>query len=684
MRSRALVVRRAERGARRRAPAAERRQRCAGSTDRRRRTPTPTARRSSPTPQHRGRDVRAQPVSRADLVGEAGAAVRLAGDRIGRRVRRRRRSSTSATTPRRPQFTTVYGKTGTTRSPAVLRRRRGVADVHADDHDDGRRAHLRRDHLSGRAGQSQAAGPHALAADVGTIPTFTGVILSEGELVVDARRRDEPGQTITLLGVADRAVFTGPVLTQHLNGNGPLVGIIGTTYTFQYASTIVERVAGGYQIVQPGNYDNGPVTIAETDGGNIVTMTAISQTTPPAAAGRSRSTSPAQPTAPRRSPPVGEEQAEHGVRVGSDVLGRATTRRRRSERRRCNACRTPRRSPSPSSSRCATMTRTTLLAALCAALALAACGGGRRRATPPAAPQYRRCAARSRPFPMTISIPRARRRPRHARRSSSRRASAAIAIYDGATLIYVANLRSTARPRSRRSTRSRAARPSRSGRARSRAAPRPATLTVTSTIGAHKFDVIIYPANQGTQAQLGSARCRTPGRRRRSTASSPRKASSRSRSARARTRRRRSRCSASPTRSSSRASPRPRTTRSTTFGYRLEDSTNAQIVQPGNAYDNGPITITAAPSGIVTIAPTSISTPPATVGDQNFTVTCVNAAGGAVTISFGAKTHPDHGVRVGADLLDAQLLGCGDRRRSRSPAIRDRDDSDHGTVKKRT
>jgi hypothetical protein len=79
----------------------------------------------------------------------------------------------------------------------------------------------------------------------------------------------------------------------------------------------------------------------------------------------------------------------------------------------------------------------------------------------------------------------------------------------------------------------------------------------------------------------------------------------------------------------------------TLFGYRIEDSTNSQIVAPGNAYDNGPVTITAAPAGIVTITPNSISTPPASVGDQNFSVTCVNANGGSVTISFNAKTSPN-------------------------------------------
>ncbi len=122
--------------------------------------------------------------------------------------------------------------------------------------------------------------------DVGTIPTFAGVILSEGELAVTLSPGLNPGQTITLLGVADRANFTGPVLTLHLNGNGPLVGIIGTSYTFQYTiNDSSNAVPGGYQIVQPGDYDNGPVTIAETDGNNIVTMTPISQTTPPASAG---------------------------------------------------------------------------------------------------------------------------------------------------------------------------------------------------------------------------------------------------------------------------------------------------------------------------------------------------------------------------------------------------------------
>ncbi len=134
--------------------------------------------------------------------------------------------------------------------------------------------------------QGQAQAQDRARSDVGTIPTFSGVILAEGELTVTLVAGTNPGQTIAPLGVADRANFTGPTLTQRLNGNGALVGIIGTSYTFQYViADSSNATPGGFQIVQPGDYDNGPVTIAETDGNNIVTMTAISQSTPPATAG---------------------------------------------------------------------------------------------------------------------------------------------------------------------------------------------------------------------------------------------------------------------------------------------------------------------------------------------------------------------------------------------------------------
>jgi hypothetical protein len=123
------------------------------------------------------------------------------------------------------------------------------------------------------------------SANTSTAPTFTGVVLAETELAVTIVSGTNAPQTIVPLGVADRAFFAGPVLTQHLNGNGPLVGIIGTTYTIQYAIDDASTVTNGYQIVQPGAYDNGPVTISETDGGGIVTMTPVSQSSPPASAG---------------------------------------------------------------------------------------------------------------------------------------------------------------------------------------------------------------------------------------------------------------------------------------------------------------------------------------------------------------------------------------------------------------
>jgi hypothetical protein len=79
---------------------------------------------------------------------------------------------------------------------------------------------------------------------------------------------------------------------------------------------------------------------------------------------------------------------------------------------------------------------------------------------------------------------------------------------------------------------------------------------------------------------------------------------------------------------------------STTIGYEIQDARSGQIIQPGTAYDNGPITITVSPPGIVTFTPISQTTPPTTNGSQTFSVTCTASSGGDVTFTASAGTHP--------------------------------------------
>jgi hypothetical protein len=78
-----------------------------------------------------------------------------------------------------------------------------------------------------------------------------------------------------------------------------------------------------------------------------------------------------------------------------------------------------------------------------------------------------------------------------------------------------------------------------------------------------------------------------------------------------------------------------------TIGYIIQDARSGQIVQPGNAYDNGPVTITASPTGIVTFTPVSQSVPPTTNGSQTFDVKCTSGSGGLVTFTASAGTHPN-------------------------------------------
>jgi hypothetical protein len=282
------------------------------------------------------------------------------------------------------------------------------------------------------------------------------------------------------------------------------------------------------------------------------------------------------------------------------------------------------------------------LAALVSTLAVCACGGGGGSAPPGATPvapvlPIATAAPTSAPqsqatIPMTITIPRGK--PSSSARSPRFLSPGAgsIAIYDGPTLLYVANLALDSTPPFTTVYAKTGNESVAFGSCTFTNSEATCGLTITATVGAHAFDLIVYPVSQ-TPGANGAPPAFT------GVISSEGELS---------------------VTLSLGTNPGQTLTllgvadtvlfagpangaynTATTFGYRLEDSTNQQIVQPGNAYDNGPITITAAPAGLVTIAPNSIATPPATVGDQNFDVTCVNGSGGAVTISINARTSPN-------------------------------------------
>jgi hypothetical protein len=285
-------------------------------------------------------------------------------------------------------------------------------------------------------------------------------------------------------------------------------------------------------------------------------------------------------------------------------------------------------------------------AALASTVALAACGGGGGTSAAPAAPAPPVATAApvapqaTGSVQMTISFP--LKTPSSQGRSPQfiSPSAAALAIYDGATLVYVANLNLDSQS------------PFQTIYAKSGSTTVTpgtctfgntvtCTLSITAATGAHKFDFLIYPLPQGQQATSAE---RKPA----DTGTVPAFAGVIS--------------SEGELSTTIAVGTNPAATltllgvadqavfagtteaaynATSTFGYRVEDSTSVQIIQPGTAYDNGPVTITANTPGIVTITPSSASTPPASVGSQNFDVQCVNAAGGTVTITIGAGTHPN-------------------------------------------
>ncbi|HZO92568.1 MAG TPA: hypothetical protein VFB22_02275 [Candidatus Baltobacteraceae bacterium] len=76
-----------------------------------------------------------------------------------------------------------------------------------------------------------------------------------------------------------------------------------------------------------------------------------------------------------------------------------------------------------------------------------------------------------------------------------------------------------------------------------------------------------------------------------------------------------------------------------TVSAAIDDASGATIVLPGD-YDNGPVTFSETDgSKILSFAPASYTTPPASPAPVSFSVQCVNP--GVATISALAKTKPD-------------------------------------------
>jgi hypothetical protein len=181
-----------------------------------------------------------------------------------------------------PFFTTVFDRSGTTTVTAGTCAATNGGELCSLTVSTTAGAH-RFDVVTYPVPQGEALGSVRRApADIGTAPgVFNGVILSEGELAVTLVSGNNPDQVITPLGVADAATFGGAPAEDVSGADDAAVGVIGTPTTLSYEIDD----ASGKQIVQPGDYDNGPVTIVESDGNGIVTMTTISQSSPPASAG---------------------------------------------------------------------------------------------------------------------------------------------------------------------------------------------------------------------------------------------------------------------------------------------------------------------------------------------------------------------------------------------------------------
>ena len=281
------------------------------------------------------------------------------------------------------------------------------------------------------------------------------------------------------------------------------------------------------------------------------------------------------------------------------------------------------------------------LAALALAASLAGCagGGGARESMPPALTVAPATAAPapsgSATFPLSISIPRGAAPAGSAR--SPRYVSAglqSLALYDGTTLIYVGNFNQAGNPQfatvyaspGSTSVAGGSCTPGSGGTAAS------CTLTITSTMGAHTFDIITYPVTQSGTPPTFVGVILSEGEFAVTLFVGPNSAQSVTLHGVAD--------------NATFTVPAGNVPfgQMASIGYQIKDSVSMQIIQPGSqqgTYDNGPVTITASPGGIVTMTPVSNAAPPAAAGDQTFSVTCTGSNGGTVTFTAGAQTSPD-------------------------------------------
>ncbi|HEX3464476.1 MAG TPA: hypothetical protein VHS78_10555 [Candidatus Elarobacter sp.] len=120
--------------------------------------------------------------------------------------------------------------------------------------------------------QSGSPAPPTTGGDPTSPVTLSGVISSEGEVTMNLSAGTNPASTLTMLGVAYTAYITSDSEEVELPYGTP------TNFPYQILDSTFS------QILQPGDYDNGPITFTATKPG-VFTVSPTSLSTPPSAAG---------------------------------------------------------------------------------------------------------------------------------------------------------------------------------------------------------------------------------------------------------------------------------------------------------------------------------------------------------------------------------------------------------------